>query len=167
MGLAGVSHVALPRLSVVVLARVLGYLRQVATITKHEVMPILLEACPSFREPWQAYLTSAIYEAGLLYVDLGEFACHLVELLREGALQEFPAVFNAVESLHVDGDAFVKEAATIGLLEGIQNVAGNTGVDPAAFVPFLRPETAYWWEELNGFWDGVSPYVGAGTKPEK
>jgi hypothetical protein len=136
-------------------------------IAKDEVMPLLLEECPSFREPWNAYLATPSYEPGNVYVDLGEFATHLVELMRLGSTEEFSAAFDAVERLHLEGDAFVMEAATIGLLEGIQNVSGNTGVDPAAFVPYLRPESAKWWDELDRFWDGTSPYVGAGNKGDK
>ena len=136
-------------------------------IVKDEVMPLLLKSCPSFREPWDGYVASPSYEAGLLYVDLGEFAHHLVELMRRGSAAEFAAVFDVVERLHLDGDSYVKEAATIGLLEGIQNVAGNTGVDPVAFAPHLKPESAKCWKELNGFWGGKTPNVGVGIKPEK
>jgi len=38
--------------------------------------------------------------------------------------EEFPAVFEIIERMHLEGDDYVKEAATIGMLEGIQNVAG-------------------------------------------
>jgi hypothetical protein len=138
-----------------------------SVIAKDEVMPLLLQACPSFVEPWKAYSAEPTYEEGLLYIDLGEFAHHLVELMRAGPTSEFAAVFDVVERLHLDGDAYVKEAATIGLLEGIQNVAGNTGVDPERFVPHLKAESAKWWAELDGFWGGNSPYVGAGIKPEE
>jgi hypothetical protein len=105
------------------------------------------------------------YEGGLLYLDLGEFAHHVVELMRTGATTEFPAIFEAVERLHVDGDAQVKEAATIGLLDGIQNIAGHAGVPAQSFAPHLKPESAKWWVELNNFWEGKAPYVGAGVKP--
>jgi hypothetical protein len=139
----------------------------IPVIAKDEVMPLLLAGCPSFRGVWKDYLAGPVYEEGHLYIDLAEFAHHLVELLRSGATEEFPAVFDVVERLHLEGDAFVKEAATIGLLEGIQNVAGNTGVDPDVFVPHMKPETAKWWAELNEFWEGMAPGVGVGPKPEE
>ena len=136
-------------------------------IVKYEVMPLLLKACPSFLEPWKGYLADPSYEAGLLYVDLGKFAHHLVELMRTRATAELPAVFDVIERIHTDGDSYVKEAATIGLLEGIQNVAGNTGINPEIFARHLEPESAKWWTELNRFWDGKAPYVGAGLEPGK
>ncbi len=129
-------------------------------ITKEQVMPLLLEACPSFTEKWREH--RAFYEdEDLLHVDLGEFAHHLVELHKSNRTGECPAVFEVIERLHLEGDAYVKEAATIGMLEGIQNVAGNFGVNPEAFSGYLKPESAKWWRQLNDFWNGKIPYVGS------
>jgi hypothetical protein len=125
-------------------------------ITKEQVMPLLLESCPSFLERWKEHRT--FYEdEELLYVDLGEFAHHVAELQRTHRIEEFPAVFHVIERM----DPYVKEAATIGALESIQNVAGNTGVDPEEFVQYLQPESAKWWRQLNDFWNAKIPYVGA------
>ena len=67
-----------------------------------------------------------------------------------------------IEELHLDGDAYVREATTIGLLEGIQNVWSNANVDPELFAPYLLPESARWWRSLNDFWAGKSKFVGEG-----
>ncbi len=133
-------------------------------IDRDAVMPLLLEACPSFAEPWAAYRSTEPDVAGLLYLDLGELARHLVELLKQRKTSELGAVFAAVERLHLEGDALVKEAATIGLLEGIQNCAASAGVDPDDFVVYLLPESRKWWDELERFWAGRSPYVGAAVE---
>ena len=123
-------------------------------------MPLLVAACPSFSKKWEEH--PAYYEGEeLLYVDLGEFAGHLVELQKANRTEEFGAVFDVIERLHLEGDHYVKEAATIGLLEGIQNIAGNSGVEPEQFVQYLKPESAKWWRQLNDFWDAKIPYVGA------
>lgn len=129
-------------------------------MTKEQVMPLLLNACPSFSKKWEEH--RALYEdEELLYVDLGEFAHHLVELLTTNCTEEFPAVFEIIERMHLEGDPYVKEAATIGMLEGIQNVAGNSGVEPERFVAYLKPESLKWWRQLNDFWQAKIPYVGA------
>src|SRR5689334_11910337 len=102
-------------------------------ITKEQVMPLLLGACPSFSERWEKH--RAFYDdENLLYIDLGEFANHLVGLYETQEIREFPAVFQIIESLHLEGDDFVKEASVIGILEAIQNIAGNSGLDPELFV---------------------------------
>lgn len=114
-------------------------------------MALLLEACPSFADKWVQH--RAIYgEEHELYIDLMEFAHHVVSLQTLGQKEELIAVFIAVERLRMTGDEYVREAATIGLLEGIQNIAGNQGIDPEVFVGYLKPESARWWKKLNEFW---------------
>jgi len=123
-------------------------------ISKDQVMPLLMEACPSYRTPLE--------DQDLLYVALGAFARHLLQLQQQSRAQEFPTVARAIERLHVEGDHYVREAATIGLLEGIQNVWGNEGTDPERFVRHLHPVSAKWWQSLNDFWNGKSKFVGEG-----
>ena len=103
-------------------------------ITKEQVMPLFLSACPSFAPDWENYRASYPDE-GLLYVDMGELAHHMVDLIKSNQTSEFQVVFDVIERLHIEGDDYVKEAATIGVLESLQNVASNNGVDPEAFVP--------------------------------
>jgi hypothetical protein len=122
-------------------------------ITKEQVMPLLLKACPSFAERWKVHLLF-YKEEELLYIDLGEFADHLIDLYNQALTQEFPAVFSRVEEFYTEGDEYVKEAATMGLLEGIQNIAGNRGLDPEVFLQYLRPKSAKCWKNLNDYWDG-------------
>ena len=91
-------------------------------ITESQVVPLLRAACPSFEGRWQAYVSDSLFDD----VCWG-FASHLVDLMVEGKVAEFAAVFDAVERLLVDGDLYVRQAATVGLLEGIQNVSGGGG----------------------------------------
>ena len=124
-------------------------------ISKDQVMTLLMEACPSYRLPAD--------DQELLYVTLGDFARHLSQLSQQGCTQGFPEVARVIERLHVEGDGYVREAATIGLLEGVQNVWANNGVDPELFFPYLHPVSAKWWRSLNDFWNGRSKFVGGGT----
>jgi hypothetical protein len=129
----------------------------------------LLEVCPSFRDTWRRIEV----ENGpgddsptrLHYVDAGEFSAHLVDLHQKGQTGEVIEAFSALERLHVEGDHYVRELATIGYLEGIQNVASNNGVDPSSFERYLAPESRRWWNGLNAFWAGGVPTVQAGDDP--
>jgi hypothetical protein len=135
-------------------------------IEQEQVMPLLLEACPSFEERWAAYLSEE-YAAGderLIYCELGEFARHLIDLASSGNVQEIPAIFEVIERLHLEGTPYVRGAATIGLLEGIQNNASHSGFDLAKLTPYLLPESAYWWQQLNDFWQGKIRFVGEGPR---
>ena len=126
-------------------------------ITNDEVIPLLLEACPSFTESCQQTLED---HPGLLYIVAGEFADHLLAAWLRDDRSEFPAVGALLEKLHVEGNAYVAELATIGFLEGIQNVWSNNSVDPEQFTTYLGPETVRWWRSLNRFWNAEIRYVG-------
>lgn len=69
--------------------------------------------------------------------------------------------FDVIERLHLEGDTYVRELATIGYLEGIQNAADadQIGGGATALEPFLGAESARWWQGLNAFWTGAAPYV--------
>jgi hypothetical protein len=127
--------------------------QEIAMITKEQVISLLLNSCPSFTERWRQH-RAFNGEEQLLYNDRGEFAHHIVDLYKKNQIEEFPAVFTIIDRLHIEGNDYIKEAATIGLLEGIQNIAGNRGLDPEVFMPYLKPETVKWWKKLNGFWNG-------------
>ena len=70
-------------------------------------------------------------------------------------------MFAVVERWHIEGNAYVSEAASMGFLESLQNQLGGndgrTGVEGAKaadFEPYLGPETRRWWEKLYQYWDG-------------
>ena len=128
-------------------------------ITADEVIPLFLEASPSFAAAWKGYTDEASYEPGLLYIDLGEVSRHLIELWRANNSEELRAAFLLVERLQLEGDDYVKEATTIGLLEDLQNNAGHQGIDAEIFRPMLGPESRQWWDGLNKFWSGKARRV--------
>lgn len=137
-------------------------------IEKSQVMQMLVEACPSYGDRFAQFLANS-YDEGdepLLYCELSDFAHHLCDLLTQKKNSEFADVFAVVESLHIDGDAFVKEAATIGLLEGIQNVSSHRDdLLAEQFESFLKPQSAELWNELNSFWMGKRRHVCKGLQP--
>ena len=50
------------------------------------------------------------------------------------------------------------------LLEACPSFRESPRRDPERFREHLGPESTKWWDELNRFWDGKSPYVGSGLK---
>ncbi len=133
-------------------------------ITQAMIVPLLLEGAPSFHAAVEEH--QAFYGGEITYPVLGDFARHLLELYRQNHTAEFPKIAAVIERLHTEGDEYVKEAATIGVLEGIQNVWGNQNVDPELFTRYLLPESRKWWDELNAFWRGERRYVGEGLQRE-
>ncbi|MEM9505025.1 MAG: hypothetical protein AAGA01_13835, partial [Cyanobacteria bacterium P01_E01_bin.43] len=84
-------------------------------ISKDQMMPLLIESCPSFQPILDEH--RQYYGEEIPYVVLGEFAHHLLQLHHHHQTDLVPAVAQVIERLYVEGDPYVQEAATIGLLE--------------------------------------------------
>lgn len=116
----------------------------------------MLAACPTFRGAWDEFLADWKNEPVDLpvYLALGDLARHIVALHMGGERQQLPAIFEVVERWHLEGDHYVREAATIGLLEGLQFAASHTDVEEFEFEFWLQPESRKWWDRLTRFWAG-------------
>lgn len=135
-------------------------------ITKDQMLPFLTKACPSFLPVWEQIQAERGANEPLIYIELGMFAQHVVELQIAGRTAEFAGIFALVERFCTEGDEFVLNAVVVGLLEDIQTIAGNRNVDPTVYEPFLLPVSAGWWIGLNRFWSGENPtVVSGGTNP--
>ena len=128
-------------------------------ITRDDMFDLLIAACPDFRPAWEGFLSDwseepETAEEGLpLYLALGEFARHVLRQLDVRDAAGLRRVFDAIERLHLEGDAYVREAATIGLLEAFQNI-GTREQKQEIFERWLKPESREWWIRLDKFWDG-------------
>jgi hypothetical protein len=132
---------------------------QRGSITRDQVMPRLLEACPSFTVRWGAIEHDDMHveETGerLGYSDSWEFAKHPVSLQGQCSTAEMDAVFAVIERLTVDGDQYVRNLAMIGYLEDVQNCAiRDPIVRPEDFERYLGPESTINWHRLNAMWAG-------------
>lgn len=126
----------------------------------------VLAADASFRPMWDKLMAEWSDEPEPpLYIALGMLAEHLLEKLSRGDTEAFERIFAVVEQWLVSGDAYVSEAATIGLLESLQNRLGwktkasgptREGLSVADLEIWFGPETKRWWDKLHRFWEGDS-----------
>ena len=132
-------------------------------ITRAKMFEPMLAADPSFRPRWEEFVSEWADERERpLYLALGSLAEHLLERLGRGDTEGFDRIFAVVERWHTEGDCYVSEAASIGLLESLQNQSGGNdkkfsrrdGVSSAAVEPWLGPETKRWWDKLYRYWEG-------------
>jgi hypothetical protein len=129
-----------------------------AEIKKGEMMEVLLEPCPSFRPTWEAFLEEwkdDRVDDLPLYLALADFARHLIAMLARCETESFPAIFLAIERLICEGEHYVSEAATIGLLEALQNHNLHSTTEPEQFRLYLEPESLQMWNELIIFWNRI------------
>jgi hypothetical protein len=75
-------------------------------------------------------------------------------MMEAGEDEGIKAIFRVVEAWHLEGEPYVKEAATVGLLEDLQNANLHKGAtSPDDFLDYLLPETRFWWFKVVDFWD--------------
>lgn len=125
------------------------------TITRETMFEPLLVADPSFRQRWTEFIAEWKDEPPLpIYLALSSLAEHLLKRLKIQDSEGFDGIFAVVERWHTEGDAYVREAATIGLLESFLNQPGDSVANPTDVEAWFGPETKRWWDKLNRFWNG-------------
>lgn len=125
------------------------------SVSRQTMFEPLLIADPSFQPHWNEFLVEWGDEAEQpLYLALSSLARHLLNRLETGDTEGFDRVFAVVERWHTHGDDYVREAATVGLLEALQNLSGGSGQRPTTVEPWLGPVSRHWWDKLDQFWDG-------------
>lgn len=128
-------------------------------------MPLVLAAVPSFQQKWDRDVREDWADEGspggrLGYLDAGEVARHAVDLLATGQRDEVVALLAVVERLHLEGDEYVRELATIGYLEDLQNALDrHRALTYDEMLPLLGVESRKWWHAVERFWTGKSPTV--------
>ena len=115
-------------------------------MTESDVLPNLLSACPSFQSRWNEYVQDEAYAPNKIYIDVGEFARHLMTLLQAGKVEEFPAVFITVEHLLEQGDEDARAAVTTGLLEDLYFEAEYAGISPREWRKYFGTRAIKAWE---------------------
>ena len=128
------------------------------TISRDTMLAPMLSACPSFLPEWETFLRDWKDEPGELplYLALADLVRHLTRKLVAGDTSQFPRVFDVIELWHTHGDHSVREMATIGVLEQLQN--GNQwpdrdAADYALFEPWLGPQSRRYWQKVIDFWE--------------
>ena len=123
-------------------------------ITKSQIMPLLLEACPGFQPTWQAHLDWWKGEEPGAYNDTAEFARYLVESFESGQTSEFPKAFATIERILNEGDQESRDIAGIGVIESLQTIGSNHPCGEDVFIQWLGPTSRQAWAEIERMWEG-------------
>jgi hypothetical protein len=124
-------------------------------ISRDLMMPPVLTASPSFEPVWREFVAEwqGQPEGLPMYLVLSDLARHIATLFDRGADSELREIFRIVEDWHLHGDAYVRNAATVGLLEDLQNT-NVVGADvPVRCLGYLGPESLRWWRKVENFWE--------------
>ncbi|NMH58702.1 DUF7674 family protein [Alteromonas ponticola] len=122
-------------------------------ISKETMMLPILQVADGFKPIWKEFLDDWSDENELpVYLALSDLARYVSTLVENSDEEELRDIFSVVERWHLEGDEFVKEAATVGLLEDLQNTAVVGDGMPQKIEPFLLPQTRLWWHKVSLFW---------------
>lgn len=130
-------------------------------ITRHEMFEPLLEALPAFRPQWEAFVAEWTDNPHNRtdnprdlpnYLLLGDLADYLAERIQADDTDSVSRALAVCERWLLEGDPYVQEAATVGLLEDLQNRAQRFAIPEVRFTELLGPEGRRWWDKVNAFW---------------
>jgi hypothetical protein len=103
-----------------------------------DVLPLLLEACPSYAPSDEA---SRHDDRNGHYVNVWFFVSHLIRLLGEGRTEQFPLVFEVVDRVLGEGDHEARGLISNGFLRDLTSPEAFVGAPtgPRDFVLWLGP----------------------------
>jgi hypothetical protein len=103
---------------------------------------------------------------------MAELACHVVDLLETAKPENVDPAFKLAENLLSVGSDEERDAAVLGFLETVQNVASHRECGAEAFHQFLGPASLSAWAHLKNVWRGkatlaevVAAETGAAIRP--
>ncbi|MGZ5519244.1 MAG: DUF7674 family protein [Limisphaerales bacterium] len=123
-------------------------------ITRRETVPLLLEACPSFREWFEGmgpFFTDKLWREcsrQVLSLFFTNLSWHLLFLYGERQMETFPLLADAFERLLAEGDEEVRVVSIRDLLESIECIWSYNKVDPNEFFAFLGPKAIRYRNEI-------------------
>jgi hypothetical protein len=113
-------------------------------IKPEQVAGLVFESCPSYKEAWPNFDTEN--STGIQYSTpiLIGFARHVAQLWKDQRFAEFPAIFNLVERLHLEGNKKVVDHVVFYFTELLYIELQKHGINPRFAERRLGPESAYW-----------------------
>ncbi len=122
-------------------------------ISKKDMFQPILEAADGFKPIWNEFLEEWKGDDEIpQYLALGDLARYISQLILEAKDAELKNIFAVIERWHLEGDAYVREAATVGILEDLQNTnVVGLGI-PQKVELYLLPESKKWWLKVSEFW---------------
>jgi hypothetical protein len=131
-----------------------------------QMMPLMLVACPSFRDHWDAFYKEdmeqwsgadqSFPETLYLHLAVHDLALHLVRKLECGQTAEFENVFKVVERWIVEGSETARAVAIKGFLEDLLLPHFYLANGPTNLLRWVGPRTYKWWVDAGSFWDRLA-----------
>ncbi len=114
----------------------------------------ILKVSPRFQNHWNEFLEEWKDDKDDLpiYLALSDLARHIASLISKDKEEELKNIFEIVEKWHIEGDEYVREAATVGLLEDLQNTNVMGETVPEKIETYLFLESKRYWNKVYDLW---------------
>jgi hypothetical protein len=113
-------------------------------IEPEQIPDLVFEACPSFKEAWPNLDLGRLTCIRHSIPVLAGFARHVARLWKDRQFEEFPAIFNLVESLHREGTKKAVDHVVFYFTETLYIELQKNGINPRFAERRLGPRSAYW-----------------------
>ncbi len=118
----------------------------------------ICELFPDFDKECLEYLNSIPKNDRTRSVVFQRLAIYISERFVQNQVNNFDKFFLIIETLLTDGESSLKLLVGSDFLENIQNMIGNSDIDPTNIEKYLSPRTLRWWNEVNRFWRNLEHY---------
>jgi len=123
-------------------------------ISRDKMFEPLLAISEGFKPVWDEFIEEWKDDDELpQYLVLSDLARYISKLISESNEKELKDIFSVIERWHLEGDYYVKEAATVGILEDLQNTNVVGAGVPEKVEMYLLPESKKWWLKVYEFWE--------------
>lgn len=122
-------------------------------ITKDNLLECILKRSDDFKEHLETHNPDWKEEGD--YTALAEYARYILSLYKENKEEQIKENFRLIGEVFDEGDQYVKEAVTIGLLETLQNnISWEKDIKGEVFLPLLSEALKNEWKKVGDFWEG-------------
>jgi len=121
---------------------------------RNRMMDSLVAATPGFASEYSGFLDEWAHETEVpYYLALAGYSRFLIALLESESHSELAAGFKNIELLIAMGDADVRTAVVVGILESLQNTNLHSTTSPIQFLAYLGPTSRKYWDRVADFWE--------------
>jgi len=118
--------------------------RSIMKIKQTQVPDLVFDACPSYKKAWPNINLGNLRGKRHSVPILAGLAKHVARLWKDQRFEEFPSIFNLIETLHVEGTEKVIDDVVYFFTETLYIELENRGINPRFMDRWLGPESSYW-----------------------
>ena len=99
------------------------------------------------------------FDEFICYIWIGSVIRTALDKFKLGDNSEMLQLLKMAEYFHNHSDQEVREFSSVGIIEGIQNIAGCKDIEYGKFIQLIPPALLPAWKDVIKFWNGEIPVI--------